>query len=87
MGTTRKRTASPLSFFRRCWKTFARDETIREKYNVVTRSSETNVKAGYAANVIGFGWTNAVFVELLHSLPPEKIKQLSQAVSSAAASN
>src|SRR6202051_896702 len=66
---------------------FQRDKTIREKYNVVTRSSETNVKVGYAANVIGFGWTNGVFVELLHSLPPEKIKQLSQAASSAAASN
>lgn len=66
---------------------FQRDKTIREKYNVVTRSSETNVKVGYAANVIGFGWTNGVFVELLHSLPPEKIKQLSEAASSTAASN
>jgi alpha,alpha-trehalase len=51
---------------------FQRDKTIREKYNVVTRSSETIVTAGYAANVVGFGWTNAAFLELLHSLPPEK---------------
>ncbi len=58
---------------------FMRDGTIREKYNVVTRSSETNVKAGYAANVMGFGWTNAAFVELLHSLPQEKIARLSNA--------
>jgi alpha,alpha-trehalase len=58
---------------------FARDRTIREKYNVVTRSVETNVKAGYAVNVIGFGWTNAVFIELLRSLPPEKAAQVAKA--------
>ena len=58
---------------------FDRDKTIREKYNVVTRSSETQVAVGYSANVIGFGWTNAAFVELLHSLPPEKASQLSTA--------
>ena len=58
---------------------FHRDKTIREKYNVVTRSSETNVKAGYAANVIGFGWTNATFVELLHALPPEKVAHVEHA--------
>jgi len=59
---------------------FARDKTIREKYNVVTRSSETQVTAGYSANVIGFGWTNAAFVELLNSLPKEKADQLSASV-------
>jgi len=45
---------------------FRRDHTIREKYNVVTRSSETSIVEGYAQNVTGFGWTNAVFLELLH---------------------
>lgn len=59
---------------------FARDKTIREKYNVVTRSSETLVKAGYSANVIGFGWTNAAFLELLHTLPQDKAAQLASAV-------
>lgn len=48
---------------------FIRDHTIREKYNVVTRSSETKVLDGYSQNVIGFGWTNAVFLELLHESP------------------
>jgi alpha,alpha-trehalase len=48
---------------------FRRDHTIREKYNVVTRSSETDVVEGYAQNVTGFGWTNAVFLELLHESP------------------
>jgi alpha,alpha-trehalase len=58
---------------------FERDKTIREKYNVVTRSSETNVTAGYAANVVGFGWTNGVFVELLRTLPPKSVEQLVEA--------
>lgn len=44
---------------------FNREHTIREKYNVVTRSSETHVVAGYAQNFTGFGWTNGVFVQLL----------------------
>ena len=48
---------------------FRRDHTIREKYNVVTRSSETNVVEGYAQNVTGFGWTNGVFLELLNEAP------------------
>jgi alpha,alpha-trehalase len=48
---------------------FRRDGNIREKYNVVTRSSEAHAELGYPVNVIGFGWTNAAFVELLDSLP------------------
>ncbi|MFY9909096.1 MAG: trehalase family glycosidase [Candidatus Sulfotelmatobacter sp.] len=48
---------------------FRRDGNIREKYNVVTRSSETNAQLGYPMNVVGFGWTNAAFIELLHRLP------------------
>lgn len=65
---------------------FVRDKTIREKYDVVTRSLETNVKAGYAANVIGFGWTNAAFLELLHSLPQEKVSHLRHAIRAATGS-
>jgi alpha,alpha-trehalase len=53
---------------------FQRDGTIREKYNVVTGSNEAGVAAGYQMNVIGFGWTNAAFVELLHDLPKEALK-------------
>jgi len=60
-------------------RNFERDKTIREKYNVVTRSSDTQVTAGYSANVIGFGWTNAAFLELLNSLPAEKASHLAQA--------
>jgi len=55
---------------------FLRDGTIREKYNALTRSSEVNVAAGYQSNVIGFGWTNASFMVLLHELTPEDQKQM-----------
>jgi alpha,alpha-trehalase len=48
---------------------FKREHNIREKYNMLTRSSETNILAGYAQNVTGFGWTNAVFLELWHAAP------------------
>jgi alpha,alpha-trehalase len=55
---------------------FRHDGTIREKYNAVTRSSETAVKAGYNINVVGFGWTNAVFLVFLHDLPPALAEKL-----------
>jgi len=55
---------------------FRHDGTIREKYDAVTRSSETAVKAGYNINVVGFGWTNAVFLEFLHNLPPTMVEKL-----------
>ena len=50
---------------------FRRDGSLREKYNVVTRSSETNVTAGYHMNVVGFGWTNAALERLLAEMSPE----------------
>jgi alpha,alpha-trehalase len=55
---------------------FRRDGNIREKYNVVTRSSEAHVELGYEMNVVGFGWTNAAFLELLHGLPKEMVERL-----------
>ena len=55
---------------------FRRDGTIREKYNAVTRSSETQVTAGYHTNIVGFGWTNGVFLALLNELPPEAVARL-----------
>jgi alpha,alpha-trehalase len=55
---------------------FRHDGTIREKYDAVTRSSETAVKAGYNINVVGFGWTNAVFLEFLHHLPQAMVEKL-----------
>jgi alpha,alpha-trehalase len=55
---------------------FRRDGNIREKYNVVSRSSEAHVELGYEMNVVGFGWTNAAFIELLHALPQERAEKL-----------
>jgi len=55
---------------------FRHDGTIREKYDAVRRSSETAVKAGYNINVVGFGWTNAVFLVFLHDLPPAMVEKL-----------
>jgi len=43
---------------------FAADGTIREKYNVVEGNAQVSVSAGYSQNVIGFGWTNAVYLKL-----------------------
>jgi alpha,alpha-trehalase len=57
---------------------FRRDGTIREKYNAVTRSSETQVTAGYQVNIVGFGWTNGVFLELLHQLPGNAVTRLAK---------
>lgn len=57
---------------------FKREGTIREKYNVVTRSSDVQVTAGYQANVAGFGWTNGVFLQLLQDLPKEMIDRLTK---------
>jgi alpha,alpha-trehalase len=55
---------------------FRIDHTLREKYDVVTRSSATHIVAGYSQNVTGFGWTNGVFLELLHQSPAELVERL-----------
>jgi alpha,alpha-trehalase len=57
---------------------FRRDGTIREKYNAVTRSSETAVTAGYKVNIVGFGWTNAAFLVLLHELPESAVEKVAK---------
>jgi alpha,alpha-trehalase len=43
---------------------FAHDQTIREKYNVVSGNANVEVRTGYKMNVVGFGWTNAVYLEM-----------------------
>jgi neutral trehalase len=45
---------------------------------VVTRSSESHIEAGYNQNVIGFGWTNAAFLALLHALPEDVKERLAK---------
>ena len=43
---------------------FSRDGTVREKYNVVSGSANVQVAEGYKSNVIGFGWTNGVYLRM-----------------------
>jgi alpha,alpha-trehalase len=40
------------------------DRSIREKYDVITASTEVNVASGYKTNVVGFGWTNAAYLKM-----------------------
>ena len=51
-------------------KEFEEHGTIVEKYDVKRRESDVaaDIKYGYAANQVGFGWTNGVFLELLAGL-------------------
>ena len=51
-------------------KEFEEHGAIFEKYNVVTGESDiaAGIRFGYDSNEIGFGWTNAVFIELLADL-------------------
>jgi alpha,alpha-trehalase len=65
-----------LKFLSMVLQNFRHDHTLREKYNVVSRSTDTRVTTGYAQNVTGFGWTNGVFLELLHESPPQLVAQL-----------
>jgi alpha,alpha-trehalase len=67
-----------LQFLSTVLDSFLQDGTIREKYNVDTRSSETNIQVGYKTNVVGFGWTNGVFLDLYNALPKAAQERLAQ---------
>jgi alpha,alpha-trehalase len=45
-------------------RSLADDGTIREKYNMATGNADVKVSAGYSENVIGFGWSNGVYLKL-----------------------
>ena len=49
---------------------FLRDGTIREKYNVASGSANIKMAVGYKSNIIGFGWTNAIYLKLEDLLTP-----------------
>ncbi|HVG26672.1 MAG TPA: trehalase family glycosidase [Acidobacteriaceae bacterium] len=49
-------------------RNYAMDGTIREKYNVESADANVAVAAGYKSNVIGFGWTNAVYAQMQEML-------------------
>jgi len=43
---------------------YADDGTIREKYNMAQGNAQVQITAGYTQNVVGFGWTNGVYLKL-----------------------
>ena len=51
---------------------FQNDGTIREKYNVVSGSANVAVATGYKSNVVGFGWTNGVYLRMQELLTSGK---------------
>lgn len=63
-GYTRDALDLAKSFRRTIEDNYNHDQTIREKYNVVSSSSNVTVSAGYKQNVVGFGWTNAAYVQM-----------------------
>jgi len=56
---------------------FANDGTIREKYNVVAGNANVKVTTGYKQNVVGFGWTNAVYLEMREIVREERARATS----------
>jgi neutral trehalase len=44
----------------------------------VTRSTDSAVTSGYSINVIGFGWTNAAYLEFVKELPETKRSALAR---------
>jgi alpha,alpha-trehalase len=53
---------------------FAEDGTIREKFDVVSGSSDVTVHTGYKSNEIGFGWTNGVYLKMRQMLEDAQSK-------------
>nr|WP_284332120.1 trehalase family glycosidase [Dyella flagellata] len=55
-------------------RSLAADGTIREKYNMASGNANVKVSAGYTTNVIGFGWTNGVYLMMEEILSGTKTK-------------
>ena len=45
-------------------RSLAADGTVREKYNMASDNADVKISAGYKDNVIGFGWSNGVYLKL-----------------------
>ncbi len=56
---------------------FGEHGIIKEKYDVVTASSDlaAGIRFGYDSNEIGFGWTNAAFLVIYNGLTPRARQQ------------
>jgi len=80
-GYEREANRISVNFLSLILKEFIEHNTIVEKYDVASRRSQigAGLKFGYKSNEIGFGWTNAAFVELYAALPAserEKVLRL-----------
>lgn len=73
-GYTKEADRLSAKFLSMVLKEFIEHGNIVEKYDVVRRESDTEqgIKYGYSENVIGFGWTNAAFVEMYHQMTPAR---------------
>ena len=63
-GFTRDAARIAKKFSQTVLQNFQNDATIREKYNVVSGSANVAVATGYKSNVVGFGWTNGVYLQM-----------------------
>jgi alpha,alpha-trehalase len=63
-GFTRDASRIAKKFSQTVLQNFENDATIREKYNVVSGSANVAVATGYKSNVVGFGWTNGVYLQM-----------------------
>jgi alpha,alpha-trehalase len=63
-GDHKDATRVAQEFSRTLLTNFLHDGTMREKYNVDDGSANVKVAAGYKSNVVGFGWTNGVYLKL-----------------------
>jgi neutral trehalase len=63
-------------------KEFEEHGGIVEKYDVKRRESDVaaDIRFGYSANQVGFGWTNGVFLELLAGLEGKAKSRVADAV-------
>jgi alpha,alpha-trehalase len=68
-----------LKFLSLVLKEFNEHNVIVEKYDVERRDSQirSGLRFGYTSNEVGFGWTNAAFLELYGSLPRQQRVRLS----------
>jgi alpha,alpha-trehalase len=73
-GFTKEADRITANFLSTIMKDFLEHNTIVEKYDMERRSSQlgAGIKFGYAANQIGFGWTNAAFTDLYAELPAKE---------------
>ena len=63
-GYTAQAQRAGAEFSRTVESGFARDGVIHEKYNVVSVPENVSVHIGYKSNVVGFGWTNGLYLKL-----------------------